>query len=80
MNPKIGQIAENCLHAVIPVWTHLAHLVVIWLQKGRCAELSPQTGATFYPWLGSVRTEMFLSPHRGRGGGGGGGVGGWGAF
>lgn len=30
---KIWQIAENCLHTVIPVWTHLAHLDGIWQQK-----------------------------------------------
>lgn len=44
---KIWQIAENCLHAVIPVWTHLAHLVVIWQEKCADRALSSQTGATF---------------------------------
>jgi len=46
---KIWQIAENCLHTVIPVWTHLAHLVVIWQQKCSGGGLSSQSGATYYP-------------------------------
>lgn len=46
---KIWQIAENCLHAVIPVWTHLAHLVVIWQQKCCGGGLGSQSGATYYP-------------------------------
>ena len=45
---KFWQIAENCLHTVIPVWTHLAHLVVIWQQKRRGGGLSSQSGATYY--------------------------------
>lgn len=48
---KIWQIAENCLQTVIPVWTHLAHLVVIWQQKCRGGGLSSQSGATYYSFL-----------------------------
>lgn len=46
---KIWQIAENCLQTVIPVWTHSAHLVVIWQQKCRGGGLSSESGATYYP-------------------------------
>lgn len=59
-NSKIWQIAENCLHTVIPVWTHLAHLVVIWQQKRRGRGLSSQSGATYYPLL--LLLLLLLSP------------------
>lgn len=36
VNPKIWQIAENCRHALIPVWTLSLHLVVISAQRILC--------------------------------------------